>query len=361
MAEVKTLDIYPISKGKRILTFLGDLFLHYILSVTLLQFVVFNIASKIVDYPSKLESNVVTINKRIDILYGNDLLFYDKEENKHDLDQNLDTTFDCFLKYYVTDEAEGIDPIKHYFLNIKNSSIDELNQKYLDYGTPFFSLKNSKIFLNQDYIDYFSPYFNKNDSLSQAGETYLSSFRKNVFVPLYNYMVNDINNNELTYNDLSYKELSSIINENENYTKIFNSINISISFILSFLIIYVLIPYLFKDRSTISSRVMRQKRIKMNNYEFLNRKEYLIIILNNFFMSLTTLFFIGMIFTGAQTMFKYDFLMIVSIIAFIYLIINFIVMMVNKFNKTLGELSTNTIVIDDNSLNEIYEYKGYEK
>ena len=36
-------------------------------------------------------------------------------------------------------------------------------------------------------------------------------------------------------------------------------------------------------------------------------------------------------------------------------------MMVNKFNKSLGELSTNTIVIDDNSLNEIYEYKGYEK
>lgn len=361
MEETKTLDIYPVSKGKRILTFLGDLFLHYILSVTLLQFVVFNIASKIVDYPSKLESNLETINKRMDVLYGNNLLFYDEEENKHNLDKNLDTTFDYFLKYYVKNEIDCIDPIKHYFIDIKKSNIDDLNQKYIDYGTPFFVLKDSKIILKQDYVDYFSPYFNKNDSLSQVGETYLSSFRKTVFVSLYNYMVDDINNNELTYNNLSYKKLSSIIKANGNYTKVFNSINISISFILSFLILYVLIPYLFKDRSTITSRVMKQKRIKMNNYEFLNRKQYLIIILNNFFMSLTTLFFVGMIFTGAQEMFKYVFLMIVSLIAFIYLIINFIVMMVNKFNKSLGELSTNTIVIDDNSLNEIYEYKGYEK
>ncbi len=361
MEETKTLDIYPVSKGKRILTFLGDLFLHYILSVTLLQFVVFNIASKIVDYPSKLQSNLETINERMDVLYGNNLLFYDEEANKHNLDKNLDTTFDYFLKYYVTNEAEGTDPIKYYFIDIKKSNIDNLNQKYIDYGTPFFVLKDSKIILKQDYVDYFSPYFNKNDSLSQVGETYLSSFRKSVFVSLYNYMVDDINNNELTYNDLSYKELSLIIKANGNYTKVFNSINISISFVLSFLILYVLIPYLFKDRSTITSRVMKQKRIKMNNYESLNRKQYLIIILNNFFMSLTTLFFVGMIFTGAQEMFKYVFLMIVSLIAFIYLIINFIVMMVNKFNKSLGELSTNTIVIDDNSLNEIYEYKGYEK
>ena len=361
MKETQTLDIYPISKFKRVLTALGDLFLHYILSVTLLQFVVFNIASKIVDYPSRLEKNLEIINQRMDILYGNNLLFFDQENNKHNMDKNLDTTFDYFLKYYVTNGLEGTDSVKHYFNDIKKITADELNQKYLDFGSPFFVIENSNLVLTQYYIDYFSPYFNKNDSLSDVGQNYLNSFRSKVFVSLYNNMIADINANELTYNNLSYKDLNLKIADNQNYNIVFNSINIIISFVISFVILYVLIPLLFKDRATLTYRVMKQKRIKTNNYEFLNRKQYIMIILNNFFMSLSTLFFIGMIYAGAKEMFKYVLLMIISLVSFAFLITNLIVMLANKLNKSLGELSTNTIVIDENSLNQIYEYKGYEK
>lgn len=360
MENTTTINIYPVSKFKRFLGFLGDLLVHYIFSVFVLHSLVFPIASKITNYNSKLNENKTLINQRIDILYGNDLLFYD-EKSKYNIDQNLDTTFDKFLKYYVTDKTDGFDPIKRYFCDIKNLDNQTMNKTYIQYGEPFFEIENNEVILKKDYQDFFAPYFDKNDTLSEVGKSYLASFRKGVFVSLFNYMVNDINQNDLVYKNSSYKKITDEITKNQKSTISFNSINILISFGVSYLIIYIVFPLIFKDHLTICEKILKFKRIKVNNYEYLNKKEYIFVALNNLFMSLSTSLFIGVVLIGPKEIFKYNFLMIISIISIIYVFVNCCVLIANPLNKTLEELSTHSIIISDENLNQIYEAKGYEK
>ena len=357
MSENKTLDIFPTGKFKRILTFLGDLLLFYILTVSMFQLVVFNIASACTNYSSRLENNLETINSRMDILYNNELLFYD-ESNKYSFDSSLDTTFDYFLRSYVIKDTK--DPIMHYFNDLDNNkNLNEVFNKYNELGNEYFNINNNEITLKDEYLDYFKPYFDTTDSLSSLGRKYLSTFRSKTFVSLYNYMLEDILKDDLSFNNLSYINLSNKINENSNYNLLFNSINITISFIISFLIYYVLIPLLFKDRSTLVEHVLKEKRIDLNSFEFLKRRNYIVIIANNLLMSLSIIFFIGIIYMGFYSLFNYMHFLIISILSIVFILINLFILLFNPFNKTLKELSTKTILISQESLEEIYRSKGY--
>ncbi len=357
MNSTNSIDIYPCSKIKRVLAFLGDLLIFYILTVTMFQLVVFNIASAITNYSSKLNENLTTINQRMDVLYNNDLLFYDKEENKYNFSLNLDTTFDNFLKSYVKKDTQ--DPIYYYFKDLSNNKEININDKYLEFGNNFFEIKDNKIVMKEEMIEYFNPYFDPTDSLSAIGNTYLSAFRSNTFVKLYNFMLDDISKYDLKDSSYSYIELSNKINENSEYNIKFNSINITISFFISFIIYYVIIPLSFKDRSTLTFKVLKLKRINMNNFEFIKRKNYIVIIVNDLLMNLSTIFFVGIIYMGLSELFQYIHFLIISLISLIYIIINLIVLLSNKFNKSLKELSTSSIVITQEDLESIYKGKGY--
>lgn len=357
MSETNSIDIYPCSKLKRILAFLGDILLFYILSVTLFQLVVFNIASSITNYSSRLNDNLNTINKRMDVLYNNDLLFYDKDENKYNFSTNLDTTFDKFLRSYVVKDSS--DPIYYYFESLSNNKESNINDKYLEFGSNFFEIKDNKPVMKDEMISYLSPYFDPKDSLSSVGNSYLSAFRSNTFVKLYNYMLSDIASYDLKDNSNSYIALTNIINENSKYNIKFNSINITISFFISFIIYYCVIPLCFKDRSTLTFKVLKLKRINMNNYDFIKRKNYIVIIVNDLLMGLSTIFFVGIIYMGLSELFQYMHFLIISSISLVYIVINLIILSFNKFNRTLKELSTSSIVITSQDLETIYKGKGY--
>ncbi len=357
MNETNSIDIYPCSKLKRVLAFLGDLLIFYILSVTMFQLVVFNISSAITNYSSKLNENLTTINKRMDVLYNNELLFYDKEDNKYSFSTNLDTTFDYFLRSYVIQDSK--DPIYYYFNELSNNKEININEKYLEFGSNFFEVKDTKIVMKDEMISYLSPYFDPKDSLSAVGNSYLSAFRSNTFVKLYNFMLTDIAKYDLKDSSNSYIELTNIINENNNYNIKFNSINITISFFISFIIYYVIIPLSFKDRSTLTFKVLKLKRINMFNYDFIKRKNYIVIIVNDLLMSLSTIFFVGIIYMGLSDSFQYMHFLIISLISLLYIIINLIILLCNKFNRSLKELSTSSMVITNQDLETIYKGKGY--
>ncbi len=357
MNKENVIDIYPAGKIKRILCFLGDLLMFYIIAITMFQLVVFNIASAVTNYSSRLNSNLNTINQRMDILYNNELLFYE-DDNKYNFDSSLDTTFDYFLKSYVKNENK--DPILHYFKDLNNKTpISEVMDKYNSIGGSYFEINNNEVVLKSEYNEYFAPYFDSTDSLSAVGRQYLSQFRSGVFVKLYNYMLNDISLNDLSYKNNSYIELTNVINENSNYNFVFNSINITISFVITFLIYYCLIPLLFKDRSTLVEHVLKLKRININNFEFIKRSKYIVIIANNLLMSLSTIFFIGIIYMGFYSLFNYMHFLIISCLSIVYILINLFILLFNSFNKTLKELSSNSILITNESLEEIYRGKGY--
>lgn len=362
MNQEKILDIYPISKFKRFLAFLGDILINYILAVTIFELVVFNIGTKITNYYEINEDTNNNVKYRYDILYSNNLLYY-KDDEKYNFDNNLNSTFEYFLKAYVKDINPNNDPIYYYFINLSHNenSKEEMFNKYQELGSNFFNIESNQISLKEEYVTYFLPYFDVNDSLSALGNQYLNTFKKSVYTALYNFMIKDISIYDLSYDNHSYIECTNTINHNNEYQIKFNSISVSISFIISFLITYVLIPLLFKDRNTITYRVMKMKRINTSNYKFIKRNHYIVIILNNFIMSLSTLFFVGILNVSFTELFRHTYLLFISLISFGYVLINLFVLLFNKYNRTLNELSTNSMVIDQDSLNLIYQEKGYEK
>src|SRR5574344_658096 len=89
-AGEQTLDIYPLSKGKRILLFLADYFLYFIFSIFLFTVAAFPISSSVVNSNAlESETNANTASE-ITLLYQNDLLF---SENQSPTNFTADITF----------------------------------------------------------------------------------------------------------------------------------------------------------------------------------------------------------------------------------------------------------------------------
>lgn len=349
------IDIYPTKKGRRVLIFLADLLLNYCLAVFIFSIVVFNIASNVTDYKVRLNNNLKTINNRYDILYNENLLYFDKIENKYDFDTNLATTNEIFLKYYVINE--GNDFIYDYFKSI-NLSDSKINEIYKEKGEKYFNF-DSSITMKEEYIELFAPKFSKTDDLSSKGEIEYSSFKENFFTILYNRLLENILEYDLNDGNYSYITLTKELSDYNKYSIRFNTINIYISFFISTSLVYILVPLLSKDRSTLAMKLMKAKRIDMLKSEPLKRRKYSIIIINNFLMNTSIIFFIGFVYIGFSSMFSHTSLLFLSLAGIIYSLINLIFMQINKLNRSINELATNSIIINKSDLEEIYKAKGY--
>lgn len=354
--EQVTLDIYPASKWKRILIFLGDLLINYCLATFLYSAVVFNIASSATNYSSTLNESISLIDKRLDILYQNEVLYYE-DSSIYSFSDNLTTSYNYFLKSLIKNEDTNV--FKNYFIDIKGlSSLKEIYQKYDNHD---YFIYGEEIKLNDELTSYFSPLFDPSDSLSGEGETKYTEFNSNFFTPVYNYLLEDISTNDLTYEDNSYIEISLKLDEIEAYSIKFNTVCIYISFFISSIILFIVFPLLFKDRGTLTMKLLKAKRIKISNSEYLTRRRYSIISINNILMNLSIMFFIGMVYVGFEEMFSYLSLFFLSLAGIIYILINLSFLLINKLNKSINELSTSTIIISYDDLEEIYKAKGYGK
>lgn len=356
--NVKEIEIYPASKRRRIIVFLGDLLINYCIAVFLYGVVIFNVASLIVDYPSKLNESLSLINKRLDILYENNIMQY-KESEKYKFENNLRTTYDSFLRFYTI--SEGTDNIYHYYKDIRNYSDEQITHIYEKYNNDFFELTNDKIILKDEFVSYFKPYFDPNDHISEEGNNQYLRFRGTFYEPIFNDLLVDINKNDLISNGDSYVFITNSLNEIKQYTIHFNSINIYISFLISSLTLYVLVPMLFKDRSTFAMKILKVKRVDINTNEFLTRKKTIIITLNNILMNTSIIFFVGIVYMEFSELFNYMSLFLLSCVGLVYALINLCFLSFNKLNRSINELSTTSITIDSADLDMIYRERGYGK
>lgn len=356
--NVKEIEIYPASRWRRIIVFLGDLLINYCLAVFLYGVVIFNIASAIVDYPSKLNESLELINQRLDILYENDIMQYNENE-KYKFEQNLKTTYDNFLKYYTINE--GSDNIYHYYKDIRHFSDQDIVKIYEKYNNEYFDLTNNKIVLKQEFVNYFKPYFDPNDHISEEGNNQYLRIRGSFFEPVFNDLLVDINENDLTHNGASYIAITKSLNEIKQYTIHFNTVNIYISFLISSLVLYVLVPMLFKDRSTFAMKILKVKRVDINTNEFLSRKRTILITLNNILMNTSVIFFVGIVYMEFNELFNYMSLLLLSAVGLVYTLVNLGFLCFNKLNRSINELGTSSITIDSADLDMIYRERGYGK
>ena len=128
--EQKYLDIYPISKGKRILTFLADFFITLITSIFLFNIIIYPIGKTIAKTDEKTNEIYTLEKEKYDLLYDSKILFYDSDY-KYSYINNLETSMKKFIYYYTGDNTDLENEfIRHFYIDLRNKDLNFLLNFY---------------------------------------------------------------------------------------------------------------------------------------------------------------------------------------------------------------------------------------
>ena len=212
MDKQKELFISPINKIKRILLHFAELLLVFMVGFTIVNAVVFPIANKFFKVEDRISAVDDLLDKKMDILYDHQLLFYEKENDKYDISKSLNYTFDLYLESYVLAKPDQ-NVIDNYFSStLKDEELYFEIYSAADKDYQFFCITNV-VTLKQEFIDLFSPYFSTTNSLSIVGKEKLEIFKNKIFTNIYNFILNNIESHNLiseisgtvySYNDIIY-------------------------------------------------------------------------------------------------------------------------------------------------------------
>ena len=371
--ETKVVNILPLKKGKRILLFLADFFLNFILAFLLMNVVVTPIAKAVTKFSSKNETYTLNLTNRAEILYGNKLLFDSKEVDRSEIVYNTSFTLRCYLSYFCFEEEspsvvsysqyghkEENDIFKTYFINILNDEdlLINLFDKY-NKTNDYFIREGTNFTLKSEIMEQIRPYFVKNELPNQLGQAYFNNLEKYLFTPMNSEMMTLILKYDLTYNNLSYK---AIHNEIKSFEKYFNNMMTYNSFITIFLstfIMYFLIPILNKNKRTLGMMLMRIQRVNIYKLTLLKKYDLFMSFVYQFLFTFVIAFLIPIGYLTIFEIFKLTALLIFAMLSLCLMIGSLIFVLCNGYNRTLSDFVTRTVYLPNEELDEIYRAKGY--
>ena len=107
--------------------------LYFIVAFILFGAAITPLGKMMTSYESKAREFEICETNRINILYDNELIFYEDEVHKYYEKVYLEYTYDCFLSYYVLTDQIDFTPsspkfgreisnevIRHYYFDIYN-------------------------------------------------------------------------------------------------------------------------------------------------------------------------------------------------------------------------------------------------
>ncbi|MBO4667564.1 MAG: hypothetical protein J5666_05520, partial [Bacilli bacterium] len=107
--QQKIVDIQPISKGKRILAFLADFFLVFILTFVVFNALVMPVSSLILDTTSRTNKSNDAARVQFRILYEEKVMHYEGDEDIYYYNANVEYTMNCFLSYYSFSDTDVLE------------------------------------------------------------------------------------------------------------------------------------------------------------------------------------------------------------------------------------------------------------
>ena len=361
-------ELSPISKWKRILAYLGDMMSVFMASFVIFNCVVYPIANAAVPYDA--EGATIASKNRNDILFGNKILFYEKEEEKYNFDKDLKYTFNRFASYFVCGEGETINPnypeyahieenniIKTYYVDIRNdvTTYKSMFTKYSD----FFDITDTEITLKSEIKENVRFYFDPNEQFVSDDYKALSE----VFAGMYGIITKDIEEKDLTYiksgssAPISYKNCTEIVTKQSNIFNWRMTICAFITHFLSVIIMHVVIPLINKNGRTITMMVMKIDRISKINLKRISKPETGIIGGYSLAFDLPYVFLLPLSYTAFIYMFNFPLLPTFSILGLLLIIIGLVVTLVTPFNQSLVDLLTRTVIVPQDGLDAVESAK----
>ena len=363
----KVIDIYPTKITRRLLVFLADIFIFLILSIFLFEMCAKPIFVALPSFNNKFNEVTKSTAIRDEILYENEILYYEKEDNKN-LGDSIAYTSLMFLKFYTFDQREEkYDVIYRYFVEIRNQDVQKVNNLYSIYGGNFFDTTS---FTDKGTFDFkenvknvIRPYFVPGDEVSKDGQTYIDDF-KEVFLSIYSGVISDIKINDLrSISDpmnITFNRCTEKISEFDDYRNNGITICIFIVFVFSRFILFFAIPFVNHKGQTIGQIILKTEHIDLNKMGYLSKNFRVAKSMFDLLNCGCVILLIPAISYSFSRVFMLNILFSVNTISLIFVIIELVFLLSNKFARTIKELATNSIVVDTSSMDEYYKELGYD-
>jgi len=354
------IDVYPLKKSKRILTWLGDFFINFIATILLFNILALPVAKAIINYDDVTAARSDAEDHATDVLYGNKVLFY--EENEwHDFERSLLTTFDYFMSYHVQDQKSEDNVYLTYYVSIKadNQGLQDLYASRS--GDTYFNLDvldaNGVPTLKENYVEEFKALFIEGDTLSANAQTDYEDI-SSLFLKYYYAMMSDVQVNDLTYDSMSYIELNNqaaAYTQKLDYTVVWASI---VSYLISIIIFYVIVPLFAVKGQTITEKIMKVNKVGQNNLRIISKPERILQASYAVFTNMTLMVVTVVPMVTITYAFNLPLLLFFSIFGLVYGIASLIFVLFNQYNKTLTDAFSKVILLEDLDLQKVVKAKG---
>lgn len=371
--EKKVLNVLPLGKGRRILLFLADFFLNFVLSWVLFAVAVLPIAKVVTSYYAKNNDYIVNRQERGEILYGNKILFESGNVDKSEIVYNASFTYFCYLSYFCFDEEnpqnveysqyghkQENDIFKHYYLDIINDEasfirlFDLYNQKY-----SYFVRDGLNITLKDEMKYQIYAFFDTSDQESAVADTYIENIETSVFYPLYSEVMTSIDKNDLMYEGKSYKAVEQKIDVFENYVNVLAIVNAFIAFGISTAVLYLIIPLFNRNHKTLSMMILKIEKVNLASLEIVKKPFVVISFIYALISNMLIIFFAPIGFLTIYEVFNLPVILTFSLLSIMMMLASFIFLMFNQYNLDLFDYLTRSVHLKTSDLDDIYRAKGY--
>ncbi len=369
--KTRVIDINPLSKWKRILLFLGDYAITFILSFILFNLAVFPLGKLICKSEQQSLQAVEYQKQANDLLISGGLIFNDPL-NDDNFENDVNYTFKVFLSYYAFSEEESPDAKNpQYGHKAENEVIRNFYLNYLQDEKGYldaFKKENEKdqmfiigetasdIHLKEDYV-----YKLSNELLEITDEdnysTEMTNFRDHVFARLFYIYVyeNNVLENDYVLNGVSYitcMEKSKKIYERLNWIPVVSSL---ISIVLSWGVVYLLYPMINEERRTPTGSVLKSNVLSFKNLSGISRKVVGIQSFYSFIYCLSYGIFLPVLFFGISYCFNLPILLILMSISYGLMVVSLFFVLFNEHNRSGSDILTSTVIVPASELDAIYK------
>ena len=361
----KVIDVYPLSKGRRVLAYLADFFISFILGLALFHLAAYPLSRVITNADEQANALIACQQDRDSTLYGNNLLFYGQGSDKKpaSFSTNLEYTCKQYLcDYLVQPQGTEHDVYRHFFLDIrvKNASTWLSFCKQNDEKTFFFDFTETTMSLKEVYVEEFHPLLDEKDELSEKGKTDYTTFQEKYFLKAYSAMLVDIGTNDLTYNGISYKasqdKVAAILSQQQNVV-LWCSLSAEIA---SLVICFFVVPMVSRYRKTAGMMALRIQRVNADTLRLTGRKEVFPFWVYQVAVNFAGVFFLPLPVFGFNELFTLTVPMFLSIASLVVVLASGLFVLIHSFNRSLLDVATNSILITNDQLDEVYHAKGYD-
>ena len=377
--EPKVFEIKPLGKWKRILLFLGDFFLTFIIAFALFNLAVFPLSKLIMGTDKKNAKSAEYEIAANNILIEKGLLFAAVDEDPTFLN-DVNYTFKVFLSYYAFDEEtvdknysqyghkENNEVIRNYFVKYKNDeaaylkAFNDNNQYCAEYkkqGFAFFEIGETidSIKLKSEYKTALGAELLEKSDESKYTTT-MKQFRDNVFARLFYLDVYDeIKQNDIKSGDTSYNALLKKMDQIDTELQWITIVSTILAPILAWSFTYLAYPLINRDHRTPTMSIMKLDRLNFGNLGPIGPKVVVVYSFYALLASFSYLIVVPALYFGFSYIINLPVLFIINLVSIVAILAMFISIFINQHNRSGSDILTFTVVVPTSELDNLYREK----